>query len=584
MPIRQPIVSVLGHVDHGKTTLLDKIRGTSVAEREAGLITQHIGATEIPTDTIAKICGRMVNEKALKVPGLLFIDTPGHHSFITMRSRGGALADLAILVVDVREGFMPQTSESVNILKKYRTPFVVCANKIDLISGWRSAEACFIHSVREQSDYAIQELDARIYEIAGRLSDIGLSADRYDRITDFTKNIAIVPVSAKTGEGIPDLLTVLVGLAQRFLENQLEIKPDDGCEGTVLEVKEAKGLGTVIDVIIYKGILKVGDTILVCKSDGVISTKVKAIFRPKPLDEIRDPEDRFRQEKMVSAAAGVRIGAQNLDEAIAGTIIRVLDKPENFEQYKKELLESLKPTIEVAEEGIIVKADAVGSIEALGFECKVANIPIKHAEIGSVSKHDVVEAGTNKNPFYKAILAFNVRTQEDAIAEALKQGVKIIDGNIVYKLIEDYEKWREEEKQRIEEEKRKSITYPAKIKILPGCVFRVSKPAIVGVRILAGKLRQNMPLMREDGTVVGRVRSIQSENKPINEAIMGMEVAISIEGPTVGRQINEGDILYTSITESEYKELKNVTLSFEEAEALAKIVEIKKKENSFWGL
>lgn len=584
MPIRQPIVSVLGHVDHGKTTLLDKIRGTSVAEREAGLITQHIGATEIPVETIATICGKMVNEKALKVPGLLFIDTPGHHSFITMRSRGGALADLAILVVDLKEGFMPQTAESVNILKKYRTPFVVCANKIDLIQGWRSRETCFIHSVKEQNEYALQELDNRIYEIAGRLSDMGLSAERYDRITDFTRNIAIVPVSAKTGEGIPDLLAVLVGLAQRFLGHQLEIKPDDGCEGTVLEVKEAKGLGTVIDVIIYKGILKVGDTILVCTSKGVISTKVRAIFRPKPLDEIRDPEERFRQEKSVSAAAGVRIGAQNLDEVIAGTIIRVLDTPENFEKYKNELLESLKPTIELSDEGIVLKADAIGSIEALGFECKVANIPVKHAEIGSISKHDVVEAGTNKNPFFKAILGFNVRVQEEALVEAARLGVKIIDGNIIYKLVEDYELWKEQEKQRIEEEKRKSITYPAKIKILPGCVFRVSKPAIVGVRVLAGRLRQNMPLMREDGVLVGRVRSIQSENKPLNEATMGMEVAISIEGPTVGRQIHEGDILYTSITESEYKELKNVSLSFEEAEALAKIVEIKKRENSFWGL
>ncbi|MEM3444948.1 MAG: translation initiation factor IF-2 [Thermoplasmata archaeon] len=584
MPIRQPIVSVLGHVDHGKTTLLDKIRGTRVAEREAGLITQHIGATEIPTHTIASICGKMVSEKALKVPGLLFIDTPGHHSFITMRSRGGALADLAILVVDVREGFMPQTSESVNILKKYKTPFVVCANKIDLIPGWRSTGACFIHSVKEQSEYALQELDARIYEVAGRLSDLGLSAERYDRITDFTRNIAIVPVSAKTGEGIPDLLTVLVGLAQRFLENQLEIKPDEGCEGTVLEVKEAKGLGTVIDVIIYKGILKLGDTILVCTKNGVITTKVRAILRPKPLDEIRDPEDRFRQEKSISAAAGVRIGAQNLDDVIAGTIIRTLDKPENFERYKNELLESLKPTVELAEEGIVIKADAVGSIEAMGFECRLANIPIKHAEIGNVSKHDVVEAGTNKNPFFRAVLGFNVKVLEEALVEAAKQGVKIIDGNIVYKLIEDYELWREQEKQRLEEEKRKSITFPAKIKILPGCVFRVSKPAIVGVRVLAGRLRQNMQLMREDGLIVGRVRSIQSENKPLNEATMGMEVAISIEGPTVGRQINEGDILYTSITESEYKELKNLTLSFEEAEALAKIVEIKKKENSFWGL
>ncbi|MGB9636951.1 MAG: translation initiation factor IF-2, partial [Thermoplasmata archaeon] len=300
--------------------------------------------------------------------------------------------------------------------------------------------------------------------------------------------------------------------------------------------------------------------------------------------EIRDPEERFRQERKVIAAAGVRICAQHLEDVIAGTIIRVLDKPENLEKYKSEVSESMKPTVEVADEGIVIKADAVGSIEALGFECKIANIQIKKGEIGSVSKHDIIEAGTNKNPFYKAVLAFNVKIQEEAREEAAKQNVKIIDGNIIYKLLEDYEKWKEAERLRIEEEKRKNITYPAKIKILPGCIFRVSKPAIVGVRVLAGRLRPHMQLMREDGNVIGSVRSIQSENKSINEAMMGMEVAVAIEGATVGRQIKEGDILYTNITESEYKELKNLQLSFEEAEALAKIVEIKKKENSFWGL
>lgn len=584
MPIRQPIVSVLGHVDHGKTTLLDRIRGTSVAAREAGLITQHIGATEIPTETIAKLCQNMINPGALKVPGLLFIDTPGHHSFMTIRTRGGALADLAILVVDIREGFMPQTSESINILKKCRTPFVVCANKIDLISGWHSENACFLNTVRNQTEYAQSELDSRIYEIAGRLSDMGFSADRYDRITDFTKNIAIVPVSAKTGEGIPDLLSVLVGLAQRFLSAQLEVSENDVCEGTILEVKEAKGLGTVLDVIIYKGILRTGNTILVCTKNGVITTKVRAILRPRPLDEIRDPEDKFRQVKDVSAAAGIRISAQNLDDAIAGTIIRVLDRQENLDAYKKEVQESMIPTIELADEGVILKADAVGSIEALGFECKVANIPVKKGEIGHVSKHDVMEAGSNKNPFYKVVLAFNVKTLEEAKEEAAKLGVTIISANIVYKILEDYEKWVSAERLRSEEEKRKAIVYPAKLKILPGCVFRVSKPAIVGVRVLAGRLRQDMPLMREDGEIIGRVKSIQSENKSLAEATMGMEVAIAIEGATVGRQIKEGDILFTSITETEYKELKNVQLTFEEAEALAQIAEIKKRENRFWGL
>ena len=118
-PLRQPIVAVLGHVDHGKTTLLEYVRGTTIVKREAGAITQHIGATEVPFDTVSKICGPLLKEGTTNLPGLLFIDTPGHHSFSTLRSRGGALADIAVLVVDITEGFKPQTIESINILKQH---------------------------------------------------------------------------------------------------------------------------------------------------------------------------------------------------------------------------------------------------------------------------------------------------------------------------------------------------------------------------------------------------------------------------------------------------------------------------------
>src|SRR3990172_8718009 len=233
--IRQPIVSVLGHVDHGKTTVLDRIRGTAVASREAGGITQHIGATEVPLQAVLDACGDLVKGKAFRVPGLLFIDTPGHVAFSTIRARGGALADLAVLVVDVNEGFRPQTIESIGILKRYKTPFVVAANKIDLVPGWRRHDRqAFVAAARDQPSSAAEELDKRLYAIVARFFEHGFSADRYDRVEDFTTSVAIVPMSAKFGEGVPDLLLMLVGLAQRFLE--AELRTEEGpAEGTILE-------------------------------------------------------------------------------------------------------------------------------------------------------------------------------------------------------------------------------------------------------------------------------------------------------------------------------------------------------------
>src|SRR2546427_2704435 len=280
--IRQPIVSVLGHVDHGKTSLLDAIRGSTVAAREAGGITQHIGATEVPIDTILKVCGDLVAGRTFKIPGLLFIDTPGHHAFTTLRARGGALADTAVLVVDLNEGFRPQTIESIKILKQHRTPFVVAANKIDLLPGWRKhPNASFITSLADQPEAAVAALDGRLYDLTAKFFEQGFTADRYDRVTDFTATIAIVPTSAKRGEGVPDLLLVLIGLAQRFLEEQLATE-EGPAEGTILEVKEEKGHGTTIDAIIYKGTLKRGDTIVLGSTDAPIVAKVRALLKPKP--------------------------------------------------------------------------------------------------------------------------------------------------------------------------------------------------------------------------------------------------------------------------------------------------------------
>jgi len=581
MAVRQPIVSVLGHVDHGKTTFLDYIRGTAVAEREAGRITQHIGATEVPLETIYEICGDLVKDKKFKVPGLLFIDTPGHHAFTTLRARGGSLADLAVLIVDVMEGLMPQTIESINILRQYKTPFVVCLNKVDRIQGWRTVkDATFHQTYKRQTERVKKILDERMYELIGKLYERGFSAERYDRIEDFTKNIALVPICAKSGEGIPDVLLLLVGLAQRFLEKRLETEEGPG-EGTILEVKEEKGLGPTIDVIVYKGSIAKGDTIIIGAEEPII-TKVRALLKPRPLDEIRDPKERFISVDRVTAAVGVKIAAPNLEEAVAGAPLCVAD--ETMEESISRLKRECRIHVETSDEGIYIKADAIGSLEALAFELRNEGIAVRRAEVGDVSRKDLVETAAYNNPLHRVILGFNVKVLPEASETMAERDVEVITGKIIYKLLEDYKLWSERKREEIERQTRISVVYPGKFKILPDYVFRTSKPAVVGVRVLAGRIRPEQRLLREDGRVVGTIKSIQSEGKNLKEAIAGQEVAISIEGVTIGRQLDVEDVVYIDIPEKDAKLLQKTELSYDEKECLSQVLKIKRRGDKFWAM
>ncbi len=582
--IRQPIVSVLGHVDHGKTTFLDRIRGTGVVKREAGGITQHIGATEVPIDVIYRVCGPLIGKRNFTVPGLLFIDTPGHHSFITLRSRGGSLADIAILVIDINEGLMPQGIESINILKKNRTPFIILANKIDRIDGWLSQDRPFALSVHEQSARAQQKLDEKIYKLIENLYSYGIPSERYDRISDFTKNVAIVPASAKTGEGIADALLMVVGLAQRFLEDNLMTEEGPG-EGTILEIKEEKGLGTTLDTIVYSGIMKRGEKVAVWGKNGVSITKIKAILKPKALDEIRDPRENFKRVEEVSAAAGVKIVLQEkLEGLLAGTTIRAVS-PGQEESIRQQMKEEYEMSIETDENGVIIKADALGSLEALAFELKAIGIPIKRAEIGPISRRDIVDAATINDPLRRVILAFNVGLLPAAREEMSEQDdITIFSDRVVYKIVEDYEQWLEKRKEELENQSREEITYPGSIMILPDYIFRISKPAIVGVRVLAGRIKPEQRLLKEDGRVVGRIKSIRDGDESLKEAIAGQQVAVAIEGVTVGRQIIAGEVLYVNLTEGDVRALKKVKLNYDEQEILDKVIQIKRKEDGFWGM
>jgi translation initiation factor 5B len=550
MSIRQPIISVLGHVDSGKTTLLDKIRGSAVAKGESGGITQHIGASEIPIKNILHICGELVKKMKVDVsiPGLLFIDTPGHEAFTTLRKRGGSVADLAILVIDINEGFQPQTDESLRFLKEFKTPFVVAATKIDRILGWVSSEnACFLDNFKEQEERQQNELEEKLYKIVGQLGERGFRGERYDRVKDFAKEICIVPVSGVTGEGIPDLLVILAGLAQRYLEKRLEVTKDIG-KGTVLEVREFRGMGTTLDIILYDGVMRKGDY-LVIGGKEIIVTKIKNVLKPEPLKEIR-VEKKFIPVNEVSAAAGVKIFAQNLENVVAGSPLRSVRDEKEIDLAKREIAKEIEEVeIETDKEGVILKADTLGSLEALIKSLRDLNIPIRKAKVGNVVRADVVESSGMENP---VIFAFHVNVLPEVKEAVKKFGVKVFESNVIYKLIEDYQEWEEQMKKDKESMLLESVTRPGRIKILPGYVFRQSKPAIFGVEVLAGKIRPGYKL-RKRGKIIGEIKELQSEGENISEAKLGDKVAVSIEGVTLGRQISEGDTLETVLSERDFE-------------------------------
>lgn len=580
--IRQPIVSVLGHVDHGKTALLDSIRGSNVAAREPGAITQHIGATEVPSDTIMEVCGDLMEGRELEVPGLLFIDTPGHHSFVTLRARGGALADLAVLVIDINEGIMPQTVESLSILKRFKTPFLVAANKIDRVMGWRKKTSLsFREMISDQPESYVEYFDRKFYELVGQLYQQGFDSEMFDKIEDFTTVVAVVPTSGKFAVGIQEVLLMLVGLAQRFLTPRLKTVSGPA-KGTILEVKEERGLGPTIDTIIYDGVIRKGDTIVLGGTEEPLVTRARTLLKPKPLDEIRDPRERFDSVDEVYAAAGIKISGSGLESAIAGSPLRV--SGEDVEEAKKEVIQETKIEVETEDTGILVKADAIGSLEAISFELRNAKIPVKMAEVGDVSKRDVVSAATVADPLKRVIFAFNVDVLPDAKEELVRTDVKLLEGNIIYGILEDYQAWAEEMQLELERRRLRTITHPGKILLLEDHIFRASKPAIVGVRVLAGRIRQGVGLLRDDGRVIGKIKSLRSGEDSLKEAIAGSEIAMAVDGVTVGRQMSPGDVLYVDIPESAAKELDSVDLNPDEKEVLERVKEIKREEDPFWGM
>jgi translation initiation factor 5B len=592
MPIRQPIVCVLGHVDTGKTLLLDKIRRTSVQAREAGGITQHIGASFFPVETLKQLIGPLLSmlKGEIQIPGLLIVDTPGHEAFTNLRRRGGSVADIAVLVIDILKGFEAQTYECIEILKARKTPFIVAVNKIDRVPGWKTQPSTpFLKTYASQDTFVKESLDNRLYEIMGIFSRLGFRTDRFDHIKDFTSTIALVPTSAKTGEGITELLMVLVGLAQQYLKKRLQTT-EGPAKGSVLEVKEEPGLGLTLNIIIYDGTLQKDDLIVVGGKEKPIVTHIRAILVPKPLDEIRDPRDRFSSVNSVFAAAGVKIVASDLEGALAGAPLYAVPSGEGSAKYVKLVTDEIKK-IRIATDlkGVVLKADTLGSLEATAEILKQNEVPVRIADVGDVSKRDVVEASVVKarEPLLGVILAFGVKILPDAEEEATNTGVQIFKEPIIYNLIDNYLEWLKSKREAKIAQELEKLVKPGKILVMEGFVFRRAKPAIFGVEILSGQLKPKYSLVRaEDGADIGEVQQIQDKGKAVSEAKQGMQIAMSMDKPIVGRHVFEKDILYVKVPEPDARALleKHLDkLTAEEQQVLKEYVEIMRKKTAFWG-
>ena len=589
MAIRSPIVSVLGHVDHGKSSVLDAIRDSNILATEAGAITQAIGASIVPVDTIKCKCGDLLRKMniSLKIPGLLFIDTPGHAAFTSLRKRGGSLADIAVVVVDINEGFRPQTFEAIDILRAAKTPFVIAANKIDISPNYRiprEINTPILKQINNQEPKVITHIETKLYELVGSIHErFGISAERFDRIDDFTKQIAIIPISAKMKLGLSELLMVISALTQKYLENNLQLDVSGHAKGSILEVKEEQGLGTTLDVIIYNGTLKVGDCVVIGGIDNPIVTKVRALFEPNPLSEMRDKKSNFNPVKKVIAATGVKLSCPDIDDVLSGMPIRSCENNiKSIEEAKIEVQKEIENAkVKTVSKGILIKADNIGSLEALAHLLSEKNIPIRKALVGPISKKDLIdaEASYEEDRLNSVILGFNVPLEKST------ETVKIITNDVIYHIIEDYEKWVEDEKKKLEQEKIKDLIKPCKVKVLQHCIFRQSNPCIVGVDVQMGILKQNMEMIKKDGSKCSHIKSIGSGKDNLSSAEKGSQVAIGLPGVTAGRQLNEEDVLYSDLNETQYRALRDNKkfLSEDDIELLKEISNIKRKQNPLWG-
>ncbi len=566
--LRSPIVTICGHVDHGKTSILDCFRESSLQQGEAGGITQKISFTKYPVEQIKRICP-LIEKQGVKldIPGFMFIDTPGHAAFTNLRKRGGSLADLAIVAVSIKEGIKPQTAEVLQILKAHKTPFLIALNKIDSISGWQKGEQGVKQAIDQQAIHVRQEFDEALLTFQSSLREHGFDSDLFFDVTDFTKKVALVPCSARTKEGISELLFVLCGLCQKFLRERLTVSSE--ANGVILELKKERGIEWA-EAILYDGSLKEGSEIIIASFGEPVITKIRVLGEIQPLSA------KYTSVKKAYAATGVRMQLTEKEGILPGMPFQELNSAA-LETKRAQFKKEIASVLQLDKQGIIIKADSLGSLEALITLLKQEHIQIIKAGIGPISKTDIISAQANLiiDPLNAVILGFNVSSDEDLSVPAT---IKVLANPVVYKLIEDLTLWRRKRQEAIVREKMLGLATICKLEILPQYVFRNSNPAIFGVRVTVGKVKLGIPLIDTKGASIAHVKSLQHDKSSVNEAKEGQEIALALPGVTFDRQLKETRVLYADLSEVQFKQFKKnkELLSARELQVLEEIAQIKK--------
>uniref|UniRef100_A0A8C0ESW8 Eukaryotic translation initiation factor 5B n=1 Tax=Bubo bubo TaxID=30461 RepID=A0A8C0ESW8_BUBBB len=568
--LRAPVICVLGHVDTGKTKILDKLRHTHVQDSEAGGITQQIGATNVPLEAINEQTKMVKNfdRENIKIPGMLIIDTPGHESFSNLRNRGSSLCDIAILVVDIMHGLEPQTIESINLLKSKKCPFIVALNKIDRLYDWKkSPDTDVAVTLKKQKKNTKDEFEERAKAIIVEFAKQGLNAALFYENKDPRTFVSLVPTSAHTGDGMGSLIALLVELTQTMLTKRLAECQE--LRAQVMEVKALPGMGTTIDVILINGRLKEGDTIIVPGVEGPIVTQIRGLLLPPPMKELR-VKNQYEKHKEVVAAQGVKILGKDLEKTLAGLPLLVAYKEDEVPVLKDELIHELKQTlnaIKLEEKGVYVQASTLGSLEALLEFLKTSEVPYSGINIGPVHKKDVMKASVmlEHDPQYAVILAFDVRIERDAQEMADSLGVRIFSAEIIYHLFDAFTKYRQDYKKQKQEEFKRIAVFPCKMKILPQFIFNSRDPIVMGVVVEAGQVKQGTPMCvpSKNFVEIGIVTSIEINHKPVEVAKKGQEVCVKIEpipgeSPKMyGRHFEATDILVSKISRQSIDALKD---------------------------